>query len=184
MIKDLIANKIYQTDKFTSHSYLDSYESILASKKDDAKNVLEVGVSRGGSILLWRDYFTNAQIYGLDIEDMPEDIVNDSKERITIMKQNAYDEIFIKENFINKGIRFDFLLDDGPHTLESMLFFAKNYSNLMAPNAILIIEDIPIWEWTSQIINCFPVNIRSKAQAIDLRPIQNRWDDIIVVLQT
>lgn len=184
MIKDLIAKKHYATDKFTSHSYLDSYESVLAAKKDTALNVLEIGVSKGGSILLWRDYFEKAQIYGLDVEDMPEDIVNDSKERINIIKANAYDEKFIKENFINKGIKFDFLIDDGPHLLPSMQFFATHYSMLMAPGAIMIIEDIPILEWGAQIISCFPKNVQSKARTIDLRSIQNRWDDIIVVLET
>lgn len=184
MIKNLIQNKNYTTDKFSSHSYLDSYDSILARKKDTALNVLEIGISKGGSILLWRDYFTNAQIYGLDIDPLPEDIINDSKERINTFQANAYDEKFIKENFVNKGIKFDFLIDDGPHTLDSMKFFATYYSMLMAPGAIMIIEDIPILEWGAQIISCFPKNIQSKARTIDLRHIQKRWDDIIVVLET
>jgi hypothetical protein len=38
--------------------------------------------------------------------------------------------------------RFDVMIDDGPHTLESMLKFIRLYSKLMTDNGILIIEDI------------------------------------------
>ena len=123
-------------------------------------------------------------IYGLDITDMPQDIINASKDRITLFKANAYDQNFIKENFINKNITFDLLMDDGPHSLESMQFFARHYSSLLAPNGIMIIEDIPSLEWIPKIINSFPLNLQSKARAIDLQYIQNRWDDILIILET
>ena len=46
-----------KTDKNTTHSYLPLYEYLLNPIKDSAKSVLEVGVSKGGSIKLWKDYF-------------------------------------------------------------------------------------------------------------------------------
>ena len=56
-----------KTDKNTIHSYLPLYQKLLISKKETAKNVLEVGIDRGGSIKLWSDFFTNVNVYGLDI---------------------------------------------------------------------------------------------------------------------
>ena len=61
-----------KTDKNTTHSYLPLYQKLLENKKETAKNVLEIGIGdfgekNGGSIKLWKDYFTNATIYGLDI---------------------------------------------------------------------------------------------------------------------
>ena len=44
-----------------------SYEPQSNSKKETAKNILEVGIHNGGSIKLCTDYFINANIYGLDI---------------------------------------------------------------------------------------------------------------------
>jgi cephalosporin hydroxylase len=184
MIKDLIAQKEYLTDKFTSHSYLDTYEQVFATKKYTALNVLEVGVSKGGSILLWRDYFPNATIYGLDVDDMPPAIVNDSKERINIFKADAYNKQFIIDNFINKGIRFDVLIDDGPHTFETMSFFVEHYSKVMAPGAVMIIEDIGIIEWPEQLAAFLPANLKSKAKKVDLRHIKDRWDDVMLVVET
>ena len=56
-----------RTDKNTTHSYLPLYESLFKNKKETAQNILEIGIQNGGSIKLWRDYFINATIYGLDI---------------------------------------------------------------------------------------------------------------------
>ena len=43
------------------------YEQLFNSKKETAKNILEVGICNGGSTKLCSDYFTTANIYGLDI---------------------------------------------------------------------------------------------------------------------
>ena len=45
-----------KTDKNTVHSYLPLYQKLLESKKETAKNVLEVGMLNGGSIKLWNDF--------------------------------------------------------------------------------------------------------------------------------
>ena len=68
MLSELVNNKL--TDKNTDHSYLDLYYDLLCSKKETAKNILEVGIYRGGSIKLWHDFFDNAMIYGLDRDDI------------------------------------------------------------------------------------------------------------------
>ena len=65
---DLVNNS--RTDKNTAHSYLPLYQKLLINKKETAKNVLEVGICHGGSIKLWSDFFTNANVYGLDIMDI------------------------------------------------------------------------------------------------------------------
>ena len=53
------------------------------------------------------------------------------------MNDDAYTETFIQEKFKNK--KFDFLLDDGPYTLESQEKFIELYSPLLSENGILII---------------------------------------------
>ena len=111
------------TDKNTTHSYLNLYEQLLSGKKDTAKNVLEIGIGNnekdnGGSIKLWKKYFTNAVIYALDINPIYkvlDELKND--ERIVLYTStDAYDEEFFNNIFLNKDIKFDFMLDDGPHT--------------------------------------------------------------------
>ena len=60
------------TDKNTTHSYLPLYQKLLESKKETALNVLEIGIGdfgwkNGGSMKLWNEFFTNANIYELDV---------------------------------------------------------------------------------------------------------------------
>ena len=65
-LEDIVDN--LTTDKNTRHSYLSLYQELLIHKKETAKNVLEIGIDLGGSIKLWSDFFTNADVYGLDKE--------------------------------------------------------------------------------------------------------------------
>ena len=66
-----ISEIIGRSDKNTAHSYLPLYQQLLESKKETAKNVLEVGIWFGGSIKLWDEFFINATVYGLDITSEP-----------------------------------------------------------------------------------------------------------------
>ena len=172
-----------RTDKNTKHSYLELYEKLLSSKKETAKNVLEVGVYNGGSIKLWHDYFTQATIYGLDIikiKDMWDEIKN--KKHIVLGCFDAYNEDFFYSQLLKKNMKFDFMLDDGPHTLESMKQFIKLYSQIMTEDGILIIEDVAEWEWIELLKNEVPENLKSFVETYDLRPNKNRYDDIVFVI--
>lgn len=176
MLKSFIGK--YATDKFTEHTYSEPYQYLLDPRKDTAKNVLEIGVQNGGSMLLFHDFFSNAHIYGMDVIPLPKEFI--LKERMAHILSNAYDLKLIKDKFSNQ--LFDVIIDDGPHSLDSMLFTAKNYSTLLAPNGTLIIEDIPSIEWVTKIINEFPNQFKSKVRIFDNRYIRNRWDDILVAI--
>ena len=184
---ELIDNSL--TDKNTTHSYLDLYQELLYSKKETAKNVLEVGIGdfkykNGGSIKLWRDFFTNATVYGLDvlsIDRVIDELKNDLRV-VLYMSTNAYDENIFKNIFLNKNIKFDFMLDDGPHSLESMKQFIKLYSQIMTEDGILIIEDIQSFDWIPILINEVPENLKQFVKVYDLRPNKNRYDDIVFTI--
>ena len=173
-----------RTDKNTTHSYLQLYQNLLISKKETAKNVLEVGIFSGGSIKLWSDFFTNANVYGLDImniQDVWEGIKNNEK-IILHTSIDAYDNDFFITHFLNKNIKCDFMLDDGPHSLESMKQFIKLYSQIMTNDGILIIEDVQSWEWIGTLINEVPENLKQFIKVYDLRENKNRYDDIVFTI--
>ena len=177
------------TDKNTTHSYLNLYEQLLSGKKDTAKNVLEIGIGNnekdnGGSIKLWKKYFTNAVVYALDINPIYkvlDELKND--ERIVLYTStDAYDEEFFNNIFLNKDIKFDFMLDDGPHTLDSMKTFIKLYSKLMANDGILIIEDVQDISWVEILKNEVPDNLKRFVRSYDLRTNKGRYDDIVFTI--
>ena len=173
-----------KTDKNTIHSYLGLYQSLLEKKKDTAKNVLEVGIWMGGSIKLWSDFFLNATIYGLDIQviDAVWDQIRDKDNIKLYTCTDAYDETFVTNEFINKNIKFDFLLDDGPHTLESMKQFIQLYSKVMTQDGILIIEDVQSIEWLDILKEEVPNELKPFIKTYDLRSNKGRYDDIVFTI--
>lgn len=179
-----IVDNFFKTYKNTIHSHLPLYEKSLISKKKSAKNVLEVGIKDGKSIKFWRDFFTNANVYGLDImniDNVWEGIKNDEK-IILHTSTNAYDNDFFVTNFLNKDVRFDFLLNDGPHTLQSMVDFIHLYSQIMTEDGILIIEDIQDWNWLNILSNEVPEHLKQYIKVYDLRARKGRYDDIVFTI--
>jgi cephalosporin hydroxylase len=166
------------------HSYLDLYQNLLITKKETAKNVLEIGIYHGGSIKLWSDFFTNATVYGLDImhiNNVWEGIKN--KENIILhTSSDAYNETFFIDNFLNKNIKCDFMLDDGPHSLESMKQFIRLYSQIMTDDGILIIEDVQSIDWINVLKDEVPSHLKQFIRIYDLRPNKNRYDDIVFTI--
>ena len=177
------------TDKNTVHSYLELYEKLLSPKKETAKNILEIGIGdfkekNGGSIKLWKDYFPNAKIYALDIlpkHRVLDEIIND-KRVVLFTSTNAYDEKIFNENFLNKNLKFDLLLDDGPHTLESMKTFIRLYSKVMTDDGILIIEDIQSIDWWPILYREVPQHLKKFVKHYDLRKNKNRYDDMVFTI--
>ena len=165
------------TDKYYVHSYMPVYDKLFENYRNDSINMLEIGIQHGGSISLWSEYFTKGSIFGIDIEDSPKWLKDVSG--VTTFKENAYSKEGL--NLFNDNM-FDILIDDGPHTLNSMKYVAKNYMCKMKRNGRLIIEDIPEYEWIEEILNEIPKDIDYKYEIHDLREKKNRFDDIMLVI--
>ena len=186
-MQGLIDNSL--TDKNTSHSYVELYNTLLMSKKESATAVLEVGIGdfgrkNGGSIKLWRDYFTQATIYALDIlpiERVIDDLLTDPRV-VLYTSTNAYNQDFVNTAFVNKGLKFDFMLDDGPHTLESMKDFIRLYLPLLKEDGILIIEDVQSVDWFGHLMLVVPEDLRKYIKVYDRRHIKGRYDDLVFTI--
>ena len=173
------------TDKHTFHSYLPLYEELLSPIRQTAKSILEIGVHRGGSIKLWYDYFTNATIYGCDIINRIDINLKEleNNDRVSLnQSENAYSKDFVINNFLDKNIYFDFILDDGPHTLESQKDFITLYSPLLKNEGILIIEDVQSISWIDELKEITPENLKQYIKIYDLRENKGRYDDIVFTI--
>lgn len=175
----------YITDKY-AHGYISEfYDEKFSPKRNDVKNVLEVGIAGGGSILLWRDFFTNATIHGVDVGRCP---YTENQERIVNHITNAY-----STNFVNQFEKesFDIVIDDGPHTLDTWMFFIQYYLPLVKPGGIFVIEDISEVHCTPMLVNMINrIDPSYKTTVFDMRGKQkdsfllNKWktgNDVIVV---
>ena len=177
-LKELNELKKYKTDKFDGHQYLDLYDNLFSPIADKVLNVLEVGIQKGESLLLWKDLFPKANIFGCDI-DLSQLTINKNQKRIKVAEGNAYTDEFIKTHFSN--MKFDIIIDDGSHLIEHMTFFAQKYPSLLKDDGIFVIEDIAHFPHAEQLRLSIPEPLRSRANVVDLRYINNRWDDVLVV---
>lgn len=170
-----------KTDKYDLGYIHEFYNDLFSPRQQSVKNLLEIGMQNGHSMRLWRDYFANADIYGLDINKC-HSLTNQN--RIHPIYKNAYTSEVVdsfEKNF------FDIVIDDGPHTFPTMEFFCKNYLSLVKPGGLLILEDIVDISWTDkfmQLFNGYDAKVIHMAGLAKTTKLQKRWAtglDVIIV---
>lgn len=159
----------YTTDKGWFHQYLEVYDTLLGRHRETARGVLEIGVFQGESLKLWRDAFPFASVLGLDVDPL----WHGDGQRIDVVQGDAYTAETL--SWVSTA-RHDVIIDDGPHTLESMLFVARHYSRLLAPGGTLVIEDIEDPAWVPMLAAVLPLELERYAFSIDRRhvPVPSR----------
>jgi predicted O-methyltransferase YrrM len=163
------------SDKGTAHRYWQVYDILLARLRDSAVRVLEIGTLAGESLKVWGEYFPNAHIHGADIQ------TNDVEfDRLSFYLGDAYTSDALE----SLGDGFDVIIDDGPHTLESMCFVARYWSRRLAPGGVLVIEDIPNAAWVPQIARWVPGHLQEFMFAVDRRMVPGckHGDDVLFVI--
>lgn len=169
-----------RTDKHTDHTYDTVYEDLFNSKRTTAKNVLEIGICEGGSIKVWHEYFENATVTGIDVDKNQYHDEIPSSDRVRLVYEDAYTDKTVEYLSDRK---YDIIIDDGPHTLESMKFFASKYVHLLEDDGILVIEDVQDMYWILEILSVIPEELRKFFMIVDLRFGKKRFDDIMIILK-
>ena len=128
------------------HHYVPLYEKYFSPICSRVKNILEIGVRQGESILAWKDFFKNANIYGIDI-GWPQPLNYQF-----IDKLNAQERIFIYkgdqscpkllEDFTRTTSPMDIVVDDGSHILKHQQFTFFNLFDHLTKGGYYIIEDL------------------------------------------
>jgi len=132
----------HKTDKAYFHKYCDFYDMCLSNIRKSSQNVLEVGINEGASMLMWRDYFENADIYGIDITLQYCKVLN-GLDRIHQGIADTSDATTISSLlFTWKNPLFDFIIDDGSHIVSHQKNTIEVLWNSLKPGGIYIIEDL------------------------------------------
>lgn len=160
---------------YIKHNYTEIYGDLLRYYKNRKNKILEIGIRQGGSLKMWKEYFKESDIYGVDINlNWIETDLNDCN----VLKGDAYNINTINKLF--KNIKFDVILDDGSHRLEDQIKCLNMYSELLTDDGILIIEDIHSYENAKEIISNFNGR-RNKCSIIDRRHCIPSLDDLNVI---
>jgi hypothetical protein len=129
----------YDTDKI-KHYYLEEYDRLLAPWIDTEVKLLEIGVHRGGSLKLWRDYFPRGRIVGIDLQ-LPKNFV--PGERIELFQGSQADPGFLSEVATSTAPEgFDIIIDDASHIGElTKTTFWHLFHHHLKPGGLYAIED-------------------------------------------
>ena len=161
--------KKYDTDKNTKHCYGKFYDRLFRSFDRNADlDIIEVGIYYGESLLAWREFFPNAYITGLDIED----IVKKKDKSI------EYDISDIKD--FNTAIEYVIVIDDGSHKLPDVLATIKNLQ--LKDGGVMVIEDLQRRKYLLRHI-AKAVRKKYSLEYINLRSVRRRNDDFLIVLR-
>ena len=123
------------TDKYWVHGYTKIYDKEIAHLRNRKKiKILEIGVKRGMSLKLWKDYFKNATVYGIDIDEKTKVLPYP----IFIGSQN--DVNFLKD--VGKSGPFDLIVDDGSHIPKDQLASFNTLWPFVTSKGYYVIEDM------------------------------------------
>lgn len=126
--------------------YLPIYDRVMAPYRDKAPAMLEIGVSLGGSLQMWRDYFgPKATIFGVDINPDCAGRV-DPPNQVRIGSQD--DPAFLAGVVREMGAP-DIILDDGSHVAAHQLASFKALWPHLGVGGLYMIEDChtAYWPW-------------------------------------
>ena len=127
--------KKYPTSKNIT-GFLEIYERYFRDYREKEIKILEIGVDRGDSLRLWREYFTRAKICGIDIKNNNIDING-----VEIFIGDQSNAKFLK-NIINKYQSFDIIIDDGSHISKHIIKSIDCLFDHLNKNGLYIIEDL------------------------------------------
>lgn len=136
-----LAEKHHTDKKERDHNYVLMYEKLMERNRLSTKKVLEIGFGEGGSIKMWQNYFTNADIYCIEyFGDEHEKVWKSPSTEIPYLK-------VIRGNSTEKSTwneapyDIDYIIDDGSHQPEHQIeTFLLGFPHLKS-HGLYFIED-------------------------------------------
>jgi glycosyltransferase involved in cell wall biosynthesis len=146
------------TDK-AANGYADFYDCLFRKDRRQIEAVLEIGIGTmipgvhssmagyakegykpGGSLRSWAEFFSNAIVYGADVQ--PDTQFNDNDQIVTVLcdstNRTHVEELAKSLNYK----KFDIIIDDGSHLLDDQLATLANFFPYLKENGTYIVEDI------------------------------------------
>ena len=125
-------------------SYFPEYDFNFKDIRDRKDlRVFEIGVQDGGSLAMWEEYFSGAEITGLDIDPRCKEFEQEGV-RVYIGSQESSATLHRIES--ERG-PFDIVIDDGGHTMNQQITSFNTLFPLLREGGIYIIEDLHTSYW-------------------------------------
>ena len=127
-----------KADISTPANYLSFYELHLAPLRDKPITLLEIGVEYGNSLRMWREYFPQGKIIGMDCNDVNSYVSGERIETVTGNQGSLEDLDRVAEAYGP----FDVIVDDAGHQPSLQIFCYKHMCKQVKPGGFYILEDL------------------------------------------
>lgn len=161
-------------DKGSTHSYIPVYEKILARYRNGC-TLMEVGIARGLSLEMWREYMPTSTIIGVDLS-IAFDPESHIKSGTVLIVSDATKPEF-REKI--KQYRFDVVIDDASHVMDDQMATFNTVKPFMNPGGIYIIEDVLAMDTERKRLRY----AHPRCNIHDLRRIKGLFCDVLVTYQ-
>jgi len=124
--------------------YFDIYERHMSRFRGKSVTMIEIGVFKGGSLAMWKDYLgPDSRIIGIDIDPECKQYEDDGIE-IYIGSQ---DDPAVIDSIFSKYPKIDIVLDDGSHRMKHMIQSFELMYHQLDPNGLYMVEDTHTCYW-------------------------------------
>jgi hypothetical protein len=125
--------------------YHDIYDRHLARFRGTAVKLLEIGVSHGGSLQIWRKYLgPHATIFGIDVD--PRCAVVDDPPSINVRIGSQADAALLRSVVAEMG-GIDAVIDDGSHYVSHQRASFEALFPLLSARGVYVVEDVQTNYW-------------------------------------
>jgi hypothetical protein len=88
----------------------------------------------------------------------------------------------VNNTFRDKNIKLDIIVNDGPHSLASMIQAIELYLPHLAEDGIFVVEDIQRLDWIRALRTVMPLQDQKFVDIFNLRAIKGLYDDIMFII--
>ena len=137
------------TDKSSLiHDYCRKFEKWLPFDRQAPLTMLEIGVFKGESLAMWREYYPNAKIIGLDCN--PDCLQYRDVERNVHVEIGYQSDRAFLASLAEKHGPFDLIVDDGSHIQDDVITsFLHLWPSVKSTGGVYVVEDICTSYWES-----------------------------------
>lgn len=138
----------YGTDKGI-WGYTQYYEKLMGPRRHEVKRVLEIGICGhrdipnnvvGASLFCWKDYFPNAEIYGIDNDRQ---FVFNDQHRIHTICCDAYNPVQLHAALATWDLpQFDMIVDDAVHDPAPQIQLMNQLAPHLKSTGYYFMEDV------------------------------------------
>lgn len=173
------------TDKGVDHDYIEFYQNIFKSNRNEPR-LLEIGISSGGSAWLWSKYFVNPDIHAVDIAAWfaeTREFQNEIQNNPNVHLHWNFDSTR-STSYLRTPGQFDYIIDDGDHNPPAQIETFRQAWPLVKPGGYYFIEDCQDLHKAQYVQNHIKFwTGNSEPKLFGGRRYPNRQDDLIVWVQ-